>query len=193
MKPKICFGGILPNVLSLCTLVAAKPIDTCSSGTVVTVTSTYSAVRASSTSATSTSTTSTLPTATSGFSIAPKVLIVANTFEFGYLDAYNWTTQYTGSLFDQLFACTADAQICMLACGQELVSASQITALLLIPGIDLTKTYIIITGTGGVNPKHGTAGGAAISTFCVQWEWGGMFLGSDLPANFSSQYFYFYA
>jgi len=45
----------------------------------------------------------------------------------------------------------------------------------------------------GVNPKYATAGGAAISTFGVQWEWGGMFLGADLPANFSGQYFYSYA
>jgi purine nucleoside permease len=118
---------------------------------------------------------------------------VANTFEFGYLFAYNFTVQYTGPLFDQTFACTEDGVICQLACGQELVSASQITALLLMPGVDFNKTYIIISGTGGVNPKHATAGGVAISTFGVQWEWGGMFLGDDLPANFSGQYFYSYA
>lgn len=67
-----------------------------------------------------------------------------------------------------------------------------IIGLELMPGLDLTKTYIIITGTGGVNPKVATAGGASIARFSVQWEWGNMFLGSDLPANFSGQYFFAY-
>jgi purine nucleoside permease len=63
----------------------------------------------------------------------------------------------------------------------------------LVPGIDLSATYVIITGTGGVNPKYGTAGGVAISQYSIQLEWLSMFLGSDLPANFSSQYMYAYA
>lgn len=141
----------------------------------------------------STSTSASLTVATPGTPISPKVLLIANEFEFGYLNAYNFTTQYTGVLFDKLFACTEDGVICKLECGEELVSASQITALMMIPGVDLRKTYIIITGTGGVNPKYGTAGGAAISTFGIQWEWGSMFLGDDLPANFSGQYFASYA
>ncbi|KAJ6139452.1 hypothetical protein N7471_005938 [Penicillium samsonianum] len=122
---------------------------------------------------------SSLVTATPGTPVSPKVLLIANTFEFGYLEEYNFTTVYTGDLFDQVFACTTDGAICKLDCGQELVSASQITSLLLIPGVDLTKTYIIVTGTGG--------------TFGIQWEWGDMFLGTDLPANFSGQYFSSYA
>lgn len=134
-----------------------------------------------------------LATASPGTPVSPKILLVANEFEFNYLEAYDFTTLYTGPLFNQVFACTADGTICKLECGQELVSASQITSLLLIPGIDLTKSYIIITGTGGVNPKYATAGGAAISTFSIQWEWGDMFLGDDLPANFSGQYFSSYA
>lgn len=143
-----------------------------------------------STSATASSTTITAPF---GSHVAPKVLFIANTFEYGYLTGYNFTTTYTGPLLDSNFVCTSSGETCMLAVGQELVSATQITALLLIPGIDLTKTYIFITGTGGVNPKYATAGGVAISKYSVQWEWGGMFLGSDLPANFSNQYFYAYA
>ncbi|SCU82194.1 LAME_0C00100g1_1 [Lachancea meyersii CBS 8951] len=141
----------------------------------------------------STSSSSPYTAATPGTPVSPKILFIANTFEFGYLDAYNFTTQYTGNLFDKVFACTEDGVICKLECGEELVSASQITALMLIPGVDLRKSYVIITGTGGVNPKYGTAGGVAISTFGVQWEWGSMFLGDDLPANFSGQYFSAYA
>jgi purine nucleoside permease len=135
------------------------------------------------------STAATLPIST----LAPKVLFIANTFEYSSLEGYNFSKAYTGPMLDQTFNCTEDGQTCMLAVGQELVSAMSIQALELIRKVDLTKTYIFLTGTGGVNPKYGTAGGVAISRFCIQWEWGSMFLGDDLPANFSGQYFYAYA
>lgn len=132
-------------------------------------------------------------TTSSGTLSKPKVLIIGNTFEFTYLSGLNFTTSYKGPLLTSLYACTETGEICKLECGQELVSAQQITALALVPGIDLTATYVIITGTGGVNPKYGTAGGVAISQYSIQLEWLSMFLGSDLPANFSSQYMYAYA
>lgn len=171
---------ILVGILGLAALGRANPVA-------------HNAAAATMSAAVSATSSSVLTTATPGAPVSPKVVIIANEFEFGYLEAYNFTTVYTGPLFDQVFACTTNGTICKLACGQELVAASQITSLLLIPGIDLTKSYIIITGTGGVNPKYGTAGGAAISTFGIQWEWGDMFLGADLPTNFSGQYFSSYA
>ncbi|KAM3163166.1 Purine nucleoside permease [Lachancea thermotolerans] len=174
MLKKLCLGLLALATTTLCESISRD----------VTTTTVIAAVSSSS---------SSLTVATPGTPVSPKVLLIANEFEFGYLDAYNFTTQYTGVLFDQTFACTEDGAICKLECGQELVSASQITALMMIPGVDLKKTYVIITGTGGVNPKYGTAGGAAISTFGIQWEWGSMFLGDDLPANFSGQYFASYA
>lgn len=134
-----------------------------------------------------------LATAAPGTKVAPKVLLWANTFEFGYLDHYNFTTLVQGPMLESVFACTPDFEICKIECGQVIVSAAQITSVFLIPGVDLSKTYVIISGTGGVNPKYATAGGAAIGTFGIQWEWGGMFLGDDLPANFSGQYFHSYA
>lgn len=109
-------------------------------------------------------------TATPLTPIAPNVLLFANTFEFGYLNAYNFTTLVQGDMFEQELGYTSDLQICKLACGQELVGANQVAAMLLIPGLDLTKTYIIVGGTGGANPKYATAGGVAISTFGIQWE-----------------------
>jgi purine nucleoside permease len=174
----------LVGIIAFAVLAGANPVA-CDSITTITTVTTSAPM--------STTSSSLLTTATPGAPVSPKIVFIANEFEFGYLEAYNFTTIYTGALFEQVFACTADGTICKLVCGQELVSASQITALLLIPGVDLTKSYIIITGTGGVNPKYGTAGGAAISTFGIQWEWGDMFLGDDLPANFSGQYFSSYA
>lgn len=134
-----------------------------------------------------------LATTVPGQKIAPKVIIWANTFEFGFVDYWNFTTLIRGNMLESVLACTPDLEVCKFECGQELVGAAQITAVLLIPGLDLSKTYFIISGTGGVNPKYATAGGVAISKFVIQWEWGGMFLGSDLPANFSGQYFASYA
>jgi purine nucleoside permease len=125
--------------------------------------------------------------------LAPKVLFIANTFEYTYLEGYNFSKAYTGPMLDQTFNCTADGHTYMLAVGQELVSAMSIQTRQLIPEVEVTKTYIFTTGTGGVNPKYGTTGGVSISRFCVQWEWGSMFLGDDLPANFSGQYVYAYA
>lgn len=140
---------------------------------------------------------SALPTiqaiAVPGQKIAPKVLLWANTFEFGYLDHWNFTSLIQGDMLESVLACTPDYEICKFECGQELVSIHQIATVLLIPGLDLSKTYFIISGTGGVNPKYATAGGAAISKFSIQWEWGDMFLGSDLPENFTGQYFSSYA
>jgi purine nucleoside permease len=127
--------------------------------------------------------------------LAPNVLFIANAFEFSYLEGYNFSTAYNFSdsyMTQGTFNCTDDGETCMLAIGQELVSAMAITVLQLIPHLDLSKTYIIITGTGGVNPKYATAGGVTISRYSVQWEWGNMFLGDDLPANFSGQYFFAY-
>ncbi|KAL2813762.1 purine nucleoside permease-domain-containing protein [Aspergillus cavernicola] len=184
------FSRAVVAALALAALTTANPvtleIGSCQDVTTITTTATITAT-------TSASATSSLVTATPGTPVSPKVLIIANEFEFGYLEEYDFTTQYTGDMFEEVFACTTGGAICKLACGQELVSASQITSLLLIPGVNLTQTYIIVTGTGGVNPKYGTAGGAAISTFGIQWEWGNMFLGTDLPANFSGQYFSSYA
>lgn len=134
-----------------------------------------------------------MATAVPGARSKPKVLIIGNTFEFTYLSGLNFTTTYTGLLLNSLYACTETGEICKLECGQELVSAQQITALALMTGVDLSTTYTIITGTGGVNPKYGTAGGVAVSRYSVQFEWLSMFLGPDLPANFSSQYLYSYA
>lgn len=152
------------GAVTLALLTAANPValesGSCPRATTVIATTTIAAT-ASPTAASS------LVTATPGTPVSPKILLIANEFELDYLEAYNFTTQYTGDLFEQVFACTADGTICKLACGQELVSASQITSLLLISRVDLTKTYVIISGTRGVNPKYGTARGAAISTFGI--------------------------
>ena len=82
-----------------------------------------------------------MATASFGTSSKPKVLIIGNKFEFTYLSGLNFTTSYTGPLLTSLYACTETGEICKLECGQELVSAQQITALALVPGIDLTATY----------------------------------------------------
>lgn len=85
-----------------------------------------------------------------------------------------------------------DKEICYFDCGTNERCVQQITALIFVPGIDLSQAYTFITGTGGCNPNYGTTGGAAIAQYSIFWEHNNMFLGSDLPANFSGNYFFSY-
>lgn len=57
------------------------------------------------------------------------------------------------------------------------------------PWLDLTTTYNFQTGTGGVKPKYGTLGDVVLSKYTVMFNFTNLFLGSDLPANFSDMYF----
>lgn len=83
MLKKLCLGLLALATTTLCESISRD----------VTTTTVIAAVSSSS---------SSLTVATPGTPVSPKVLLIANEFEFGYLDAYNFTTQYTGVLFDQL-------------------------------------------------------------------------------------------
>ncbi|KFZ23943.1 hypothetical protein V502_01579 [Pseudogymnoascus sp. VKM F-4520 (FW-2644)] len=185
----VSFCKSILRVLVVGAVVSAAP-QTITAKTTVTTTQCLSASTISASTSTSTVTPTPIPT---GTIVAPKVVFIANTFEYSYLRGYNFSNAYTAPMLDSAFNCTSNNEICMLAVGQELVSAMQLTVLEMMPRLNLTETYFIITGTGGANPKVAAAGGVSMARFTVQWEWGSMFLGDDLPANFSGQYFYAYA
>jgi purine nucleoside permease len=54
---------------------------------------------------------------------------------------------------------------------------------------DLTKTYFMIAGIAGVNPKWATLGGVALSRFAVQVALQYEFDAREMPANFTTGYF----
>ncbi|KAK0117930.1 hypothetical protein ONS95_012242 [Cadophora gregata] len=59
--------------------------------------------------------------------------------------------------------------ICLLTTGIALVNAAlSISALTTSPLFDLTKTYFILSGIAGVNPKVSTIGSVALARFAVQ-------------------------
>ncbi|GAA5945929.1 hypothetical protein JCM10213_006187 [Rhodosporidiobolus nylandii] len=67
------------------------------------------------------------------------------------------------------FSCNREREICIVTTGEaEINAASTIMALTLAPQFDLTETYFLIAGIGGVNPYEGTLGSAIWARFAVQ-------------------------
>jgi purine nucleoside permease len=72
--------------------------------------------------------------------------------------------------------CTPSREICQLTTGEgEINAAASITALILSSSalntqarFDLRKTYFLIAGIAGVNPRHATLGSVALARYAVQ-------------------------
>lgn len=66
-------------------------------------------------------------------------------------------------------SCTADGDICQITVGEgEINSATTLMALVLSPLFDLRRTYFLVAGIAGVNPRHGTLGTVAMARYSVQ-------------------------
>lgn len=66
-------------------------------------------------------------------------------------------------------SCTSSGDICQLTLGEgEINSAASLMALVLSPKFDLSKTYFLLAGIAGVNPKQGTLGTVALARYSVQ-------------------------
>lgn len=122
--------------------------------------------------------------------ITPKVILVTGfTPESRIWDSYNLTEEYrVEGLLPQSapFRCNKEGEICNVEMGMaEIGNPIAIGALWLNPDIDVSKSYWIVNGIGGVNPKLATEGGVAVSQYVVEFELGMSLLGDDLPANFS--------
>ncbi|KAJ7067540.1 purine nucleoside permease-like protein [Mycena amicta] len=65
--------------------------------------------------------------------------------------------------------CTHDASVCQLTIGEGLVNAAaSVTALAFSPLVDLRKTYVLVAGIAGVNPKIATIGSVTFARYAVQ-------------------------
>ena len=85
--------------------------------------------------------------------------------------------------------CTADSAVCQIVTGEsEINAASSISALVLSPKFDLTKTYFMIAGISGVNPKVATLGSVAFAKYAVQVALQYEFDAREIPANFTTGY-----
>lgn len=87
--------------------------------------------------------------------------------EFNLL-AKNITVPGLSPLFPDVH-CTANNDVCQLITGEaEINAAATVTALVFSSIFDLRKTYFLIAGIGGINPKLGTIGSVTFARYAVQ-------------------------
>lgn len=85
--------------------------------------------------------------------------------------------------------CVADYSICQVTTGEsEINAAATITAVVLSGKFDLTKTYWMVGGIAGANPKYATLGGVALSRFVIQVALQYEFDAREMPENFTTGY-----
>jgi len=107
--------------------------------------------------------------------------------EFNVL-AHNITISGFSPLFPDAH-CTHDGSICQLTTGEaEINAASTITSLVHSSSFDLTKTYFLIAGIAGVNPKVATTGSVTFARYAVQVALQYEFDARDKPADFPTGY-----
>ncbi|WP_263263452.1 purine nucleoside permease [Pseudomonas sp. RIT-PI-S] len=117
--------------------------------------------------------------AAEGAPMQPKVMLIAM---FGP-EAKNWIDRLQlthdvavpGLSDDYPAVHCNDQQVCLMTTGMGQTNATASTlALALAPQFDLRKTYFVVAGIAGINPKLGTIGTAAWAHYLVefgtQWE-----------------------
>jgi purine nucleoside permease len=111
--------------------------------------------------------------------ITPKIFIIsmftpeASTWysrpDFNLL-AQNITIPGLSPLFPSIH-CDSTGTICQIVTGEgEINAAVSLTSLWLSPYFDLSKTYFLIAGIGGVNPRLATTGSVTFARYAVQLD-----------------------
>ncbi len=86
--------------------------------------------------------------------------------------------------------CVADHSICQLTTGEsEINAAATVMAAVLSGKFDLRKTYFLIGGIAGINPKYGTLGSVALARYTVQVALQYEFDAREMPKNWTTGYF----
>jgi purine nucleoside permease len=129
--------------------------------------------------------------------ISPKVVIISmfapeaevwyGKKEFNLL-AQNITVPGLSPLFPEVH-CTAKGDVCQVVTGEsEINAASTISAFVVSPKFNLTKSYFMVAGIAGVNPKVATLGSVTFAKYAVQVALQYEFDMRDLPGNFTTGY-----
>ncbi|RKF75098.1 Purine nucleoside permease [Golovinomyces cichoracearum] len=85
--------------------------------------------------------------------------------------------------------CLKDGSVCQVTTGEsEINAAATMTALVQSPLFDFRKTYFLVAGIAGINPKHGTLCDVAFSKYAIQVALQYEIEIRDLPDNYSSGY-----
>ncbi|KAH8899165.1 NUP-domain-containing protein [Thozetella sp. PMI_491] len=133
--------------------------------------------------------------------IAPKVMVISMfdpeadiwytnmpSSGLGDILAVNISAPGLSMLFPHVH-CVEDLSICQVTTGEsEINAATTITAVALSPKFDLTKTYFLVGGIAGVNPKYSTLGGVALAKYAVQVALQYEFDAREMPENFTTGY-----
>ncbi|KAF4345050.1 purine nucleoside permease [Fusarium beomiforme] len=135
-----------------------------------------------------------LPT---GDKITPKVLLIAMFYE----ESRNWLSPESALQFPRKVRVpglargyeeihvTDKGDVALLVVGTALINASlSISVLLTSPLFDLTKSYFVLTGIAGVNPKRATIGSVAFAKFAVQVDTQLEFDAREVPEEWGSGY-----
>lgn len=118
---------------------------------------------------------------------APEAEIWWGIDEFDLL-AQNITVPGLSPLFPEVH-CTADGDVCQVIKGESETNAPcTISAFVLSLASDLSKSYFLVAGIAGVNPKVDTLGSVTLAKYAVQVALQDEFDYRDLPANFSTCY-----
>ncbi|CAN9197442.1 unnamed protein product [Alternaria alternata] len=143
--------------------------------------------------------------------MAPRVFVLAMFDK----EAENWLSDDSPIKFERSFTlpglskgydkvyCTRDETICLAIMGTCLVNAAlTIAALTTSTILDLSKSYFLLSGIAGVNPRIATIGSVAMAKFAVQvdtqleidarqipssWRSGYIPMGAETPNGFPQQ------
>ncbi|KAH8832753.1 purine nucleoside permease-like protein [Flagelloscypha sp. PMI_526] len=129
--------------------------------------------------------------------LQPKVFIIA---QYGderdiwrrtsYFDVFAQEISFPGSspIFSKAF-CTSSAHVCLVTVGEgEIQAAISIANLLSSNIFDLEKTYWLVGGCAGINPKLGTVGSVTFAKYAVQVALQYEFDARDMPDEFEAGY-----
>ncbi|KAG7087705.1 hypothetical protein E1B28_013652 [Marasmius oreades] len=133
-----------------------------------------------------------------GDKIAPKVFIFSmfkeeedvwyNIPEFDVL-ARNITVPGLSPLFPEAH-CTEDGSICHMTIGEgEINAAASVTSLIYSTIFDLRRTYVLIAGIAGGNPKLVTTGSVTFARYAVQVALQYEVDAREIPSSFTTGYF----
>ncbi|KAK5703672.1 hypothetical protein LTR17_021896 [Elasticomyces elasticus] len=129
--------------------------------------------------------------------VKPKVFIISmfdpeadiwyNIPEFNLLEL-NVTVPGFSPLFPDAH-CTADGEVCQLITGEsEINAAVTVSSLVRSPRFDLTTTYFMVAGIGGVNPEVATIASVTFARYAIQVALQYEFSQFDIPTNYTSGY-----
>ncbi|KAJ5538398.1 hypothetical protein N7494_007877 [Penicillium frequentans] len=129
--------------------------------------------------------------------LTPKVFIIAMFKQ----EAANWLAEESSLKFEHRIRipglshgyeevhCTADKAVCLVVTGIALINAAlTLSAICSSPLFDMSKTYFLLSGIGGVNPKVATIGSVAVARFAVQVDLQLQFDAREIPSEWMTGY-----